>query len=114
MTEDNPYSTKDIATELSDFTGTDVENLIAITEYDDKSHAVRIIVYIDDEDTAIIIKTKVSDKCKACEGTFCRCTATVREVTRMRSLSNSHSLHDDNLLTVLLLVFLVKIGALIK
>jgi len=87
-------------------TEVDVKRQVVMTEHDEESHMLRIIVYADSKDTVDIIEPIMKNKCETCEGIFCHCTVKtiLPEVTE---LSNSHSLHDNKQLTILLLVFLV-------
>ena len=104
--EDNPVSTEGIAEELSKITGIDIDDIIITTKLGDEGRRVRMLVHVDDEDTADKVAVEVKSKCESCEGAFCRCSTKVREVTQIQSLSVAHSCYSTKLQTFMFFVIL--------
>ena len=95
---------------MSELSGIDVEDIEIAIEYNDRGHAVRVIVYVNDETSAKKIETSLNDleKGKSCEKILCETEEVhTRQVSHVLFLSDAY-LHPADLLqnSALLLLLL--------
>ena len=112
-TESYSITSNDIASEISNKSGIDIEDLTIGVEYDGDGKVTRILVYVNDKSNADIISSSV--KCsngeEGCNDITCRCTSVnVRENTPSLSIVSLSCYHSSNLMMMmfsLLLIFLM-------
>ena len=107
-TESNSITSEQIAVEVSNLSGIDVDEFTIGVEYDDEGRIITILVYVNDKTTADTISVSVNelDKTETCEGILCRSEKTsIREITRELSLSNAQGLCFNMIIIILLALF---------